>query len=186
MLLTDTEEENSRSDIGYQSTEINRKIINAFGIYWRRELIHWKSIPDLLGIQQIGASPVNFKEQKGIYLLHDNRETIYVGQAIETTLGQRLKYHISDRLSGRWNRFSWFGFHSVLNDGKLELLKNHENLSIQELGDAFEAILIESMEPRQNRKQGNTFFGIEYLQQESPEIKKKQKEELVKELLDKL
>ena len=68
----------------------------------------------------------------------------------------------------------------------MELLKNHENLSIQELGDAFEAILIESMEPRQNRKQGNTFFGIEYLQQESPEIKKKQKEELVKELLDKL
>ena len=52
------------------------KIINAFGIYWNRNLVHWKTTPDLLGIQQIGASEVNFKDQIGIYLLHDSRETI--------------------------------------------------------------------------------------------------------------
>ena len=51
------------------------KIINSFGIYRNRELVHWKSYPDLLGIQQVGASEVNFKEQIGIYLLHDGRET---------------------------------------------------------------------------------------------------------------
>ncbi|MBU4485737.1 MAG: hypothetical protein KKD38_02300 [Candidatus Delongbacteria bacterium] len=49
-----------------------------------------------------------------------------------------------------------------------------------------EAILIESLEPRQNRKQGNLFFGLEYLQQESPEIKKKMKQQLIKELTDRL
>jgi hypothetical protein len=164
----------------------NNKIINAFGIYWNRNLVLWKSTPDLLGIQYIGALEVNFKDQRGIYLLHDSRETIYVGQAIEQTLGQRLKHHTSDRLSGRWDRFSWFGFYSVDEKGHLLNRKKFDNLDIQILADILEAILIESIEPRQNRKQGNTFFGIEYLQQESPEIKKQKKEQLIRELTDKL
>lgn len=162
------------------------KIINAFGIYWNRNFVHWKTNPDLLGIQQIGATEVNFKDQRGIYLLYDSREIIYVGQAIEQTLGQRLKQHTTDRLSGRWDRFSWFGFYSVSDAGHLLDRKKFENLDIQVLADILEAILIESVEPRQNRKQGNTLFGMEYLQQESAEIKKKKKEELIRELTDKL
>ena len=148
--------------------------------------MHWKTNPDLLGIQQIGATEVNFKDQRGIYLLYDNREIIYVGQAIEQTLGQRLKQHISDRLSGRWDRFSWFGFYSVNDKGHLSDRKKFENIDIQVLADTLEAILIESVEPRQNRKQGNTLSGMEYLQKESAEIKKKRTEELLKELTDKL
>lgn len=162
------------------------KIINAFGIYWNRNLVHWKTTPDLLGIQQIGASEVNFKDQIGIYLLHDSRETIYVGQAIEQPLGQRLKNHTTDRLGGRWDRFSWFGFYSVNEKGKLLTDIKLDNISIQNLGDILEAILIESIEPRQNRKQGNLFLGLEYLQQEAPEIKKKLKEQIIRELTDKL
>lgn len=162
------------------------RIINSFGIYWNRNLVHWKSTPDLLGVQQIGATEVNFRDQIGVYLLHDNRETIYVGQAIEQPLGQRLKNHITDRLSGRWDRFSWFGFHPVSDNGKLHNNIKFDNFSVQDLGNLLEAILIESIEPRQNRKQGNLFSGIEYLQQESPEIKKRKKEELIRELTDKL
>ncbi len=162
------------------------KIINAFGIYWNRNLVHWKTTPDLLGIQQIGASEVNFKDQIGIYLLHDSRETIYVGQAIEQTLGQRLKNHTTDRLGGRWDRFSWFGFYPVNENGKLLTDIKLDNITVQNLGDILEAILIESIEPRQNRKQGNLFFGLEYLQQEAPEIKKRLKEQIIRELTDKL
>ena len=162
------------------------KIINAFGIYWNRNLVHWKTTPDLLGIQQIGASEVNFKDQIGIYLLHDSRETIYVGQAIEQTLGQRLKNHTTDRLGGRWDRFSWFGFYPVNENGKLLTDIKLDKITVQNLGDILEAILIESIEPRQNRKQGNLFFGLEYLQQEAPEIKKRLKEQIIKELTDKL
>lgn len=169
-----------------KSTVDRIKIINAFGIYWNRALVHWKSTPDLLGIQQIGASAVNFKDQIGIYLLHDSRETIYVGQAIEQPLGQRLKAHTYDRLGGRWDRFSWFGLRPVDENGILQNDIKFENLNIQDIGDILEAILIESIEPRQNRKQGNLFFGLEYLQQEAPEIKKKMKEQLLKELTDKL
>ena len=162
-----------------------QKTINAFGIYWNRNLIHWKTTPDLLGIQQIGASEVNFKDQRGIYLLYDSREIIYVGQAIEQTLGQRLKQHTSDRLSGRWDRFSWFGFYAVNDEGHLLDRKKFESLDIQVFADTLEAILIESIEPRQNRKQGNTLFGMEYLQKESPEIKRKKTEDLLRELIDK-
>ncbi|MDD4205944.1 MAG: hypothetical protein PHH55_07700, partial [Candidatus Delongbacteria bacterium] len=101
-------------------------------------------------------------------------------------LGQRLRNHTVDRLSGRWDRFSWFGFFPVKEDGELFKELKHDKLSIQNLGDVLEAILIESIEPRQNRKQGNLFFGLEYLQQESPEIKRKMKQQLIKELTDKL
>ncbi len=167
-------------------TKDNHKIINAFGIYWNRSLVHWKSMPDLLGIQQVGATEVNFKGQIGIYLLHDSRETIYIGQAIEQPLGKRLKDHTSDRLAGRWDRFSWFGFYPVREEGELNLDAKFKEFTIQNLGDILEAILIESIEPRQNRKQGNSFTGLEYLQQEAPEIKKKLKEQIIRELTDKL
>ena len=163
----------------------NHKIINAFGIYWNRNLVYWKSVPDLSGIQQVGATEVNFKDQKGIYLLHDGRETIYIGQAIEQSLGKRLKDHTTDRLAGRWDRFSWFGFYPVTEDAKLNLDAKFKDFTIQNLGDILEAILIESIEPRQNRKQGNSFQGIEYLQKEAPEIRKKQTEQMIRELMDK-
>jgi len=169
--------------IAKKKIDNNTKIINSFGIYWNRTLVHWKSvIPDLFGIQQIGAKEVNFKEQKGIYLLHDSRETIYVGQAIEQPLGKRLKDHTTDRLAGRWDRFSWFGFYPVKDDGSLNLDTQFKDFTLQHLGDILEAILIESIEPRQNRKQGNTFIGLEFLQQEAPEIKQKQKKQMLDEL----
>ncbi|MEA1987126.1 MAG: HTH domain-containing protein [Candidatus Marinimicrobia bacterium] len=167
-------------------TKDSHKIINAFGIYWNRNLVHWKSQPDLLGIQQIGATEVNFKDQIGIYLLHDSRETVYVGQAIDQSLGKRLKYHTRDRLSGRWDRFSWFGFYPVTEEAELNLNVKFKEFTIQNLGDILESVLIESIEPRQNRKQGNSFVGLEYLQQESPEIKKKLKQEILKEFTDNL
>lgn len=37
-----------------------------------------------------------------------------------------------------------------------------------------------------NRKQGNSCVGLEYLQLEAPEIKKKLKQQLIQELTDKL
>ena len=169
-----------------KNTSDKLKTINSFGIYWNRDFVHWKTTPDLLGIQQIGATNVNFRNQIGIYLLHDSRETIYVGQAIEQPLGQRLKNHTTDRLGGRWDRFSWFGFYPIKENGELDDCLDLSNMSIKGFGDILEAILIESIEPRQNRKQGNQFAGIEFLQKEAPEIKKRLKEQIIKELTDKL
>lgn len=165
----------------------DNSIIEAFGIYWDREKVLWKSNPDMFGQQQLGSDLVNFSEQIGIYLLHDGRETIYVGQAIEQSIGRRLNQHTADRLSGRWDRFSWYGFLPVKDDANLDYStsKVHQ-VSFAHLGDTLEAILIESLEPRQNRKKGNSFAGIEYIQAEDPAIKTKRMQTLLRELGDKI
>ena len=53
------------------------------------------------------------------------------------------------------------------------------------MGDLLEALLIESIEPRQNRKQGNLFYGLEYLQQEAPELKEKQMKQTIQAMVEK-
>ena len=57
-------------------------IIKNFGMYWNRCDVNWKTM-NLYGTNG-GAVIVNFKEQKGIYLLHDAREVIYVGKSRKT------------------------------------------------------------------------------------------------------
>ncbi len=171
----------AKDSIQLERTESIR-VINAYGIYWNRNLIHWKTNPDIFGVQLTGAVKVNFKDQIGIYLLHDSRETIYVGQAIQQTLGKRLSDHQKDRLCGRWDRFSWFGFYPVKDTGKLDIHFKFENMTNVQMGNLLEAILIESIEPRQNRKQGNFFANLEYLQVESPELEKKRKEAWFQEI----
>lgn len=161
--------------------EPSNKFINNFGIYWNRNFVDWrKNNPDLLGKLQTSENEINFKDQIGIYLLYDSREIIYVGQAIQRSIAKRLKEHTLDRLSGRWDRFSCFGFYPVSDNGVLNKDISHSSIRLEDLGDILEAILIESIEPRQNRKQGNSFQNLEYLQQEDPEIRKHQ---LVEQLL---
>ena len=138
--------------------------INAFGMYWRRDNILWSSTPKLLGQQQLG-SPVDFYGQKGVYLLHDGSKVIYVGRTTDQPLGLRLKQHISDRLNGRWDRFSWFGIYPVLDTGKLSTTRN-EQFNIENLIATMEALLIEGLEPPQNRKRGDDFSAVEFLQVE--------------------
>jgi hypothetical protein len=176
----ETEEKNS-----VKLDQDSNNIISSFGVFWERDRILWKSNPDIYGIQQIGAIPVNFKKQIGIYLLYDNREIVYAGQAIKQSLGQRLFQHTKDRLSGRWNRFSWFGFYNMNDDGILQIGDNLGKLYNWDiLGDTLEAILIESIEPRQNRKQGNLFSGIDYIQETDRELKKKLYKSLGEDLIE--
>jgi hypothetical protein len=154
-------------------------IIQALGMFWRREYVAWSTTPQLLGQQQAGATTVNFTPQIGVYLLHDDREVVYVGRAIDQPLGKRLHQHTFDRLNGRWNRFSWFGLSSVTEDGTLVppfAIMAQPAVLIA----AFEALLIEGLEPRQNRKRGDDFRAVEYIQVKDPQIRQKQMSELVK------
>lgn len=160
---------------GSPSTDPLSPII-AFGMFWERELVSWTGRPTILGSQQPGAEAVDMSGQTGIYLLHDFRETVYVGRA-ESTLGARLYAHTRDRLKTRWNRFSWFGFRPVREDGTLGA--GGATYDQREVVIAMEALLIESLEPPQNRKGGDGFQGIEYIQAEDPE---KAKERLINEL----
>lgn len=90
-------------------SEEQYEIVSSFGMFWRKEAIEWTATPKLLGMQQIGATPVDFYKQLGIYLLYDGREVIYVGRTTDRPLGRRLFEHTIDRMTARWDRFSWFG-----------------------------------------------------------------------------
>jgi hypothetical protein len=159
-------------------------VVSSFGMYWSRNAIEWISNPRILGMQQIGAEAVDFSRQSGIYLLYDGREVIYVGRATERPLGKRLYEHTLDRLSSRWDRFSWFGVLPVSEDGTLGKLPDSFNSS--NLLAALEAILIEAMEPRQNRKRGDDLASVEYIQKPDPEIQKKLVKQTMEDALNRL
>ncbi len=162
----------SRSEV-----ETPSSVISSFGMYWRRDRILWVSKPRVLGMQQIGAEHVDFNEQNGIYLLYDSREVIYVGRTTDRPLGRRLFEHTVDRLSTRWDRFSWFGLLPVSEKGKLGPLDG--SFEASKIIPAFEAILIEALEPRQNRKRGDDLSAVEYFQKEDPEIDIRNKKALL-------
>lgn len=165
-------------------SEEQYEIITSFGMFWRKEAIEWIAKPKLLGMQQIGATPVDFFKQLGIYLLYDGREVMYVGRTTDRPLGRRLYEHTIDRMSARWDRFSWFGLLPVSNDGKIGALPSSYDAA--KLIPALEAVLIEALEPRQNRKRGDDLAAAEYLQKVDPEIEKKKVKATLDAALNKL
>ena len=47
-----------------------------------------------------------------------------------------------------------------------------------------EGILIEALEPRQNRKRGDDLAAVEYLQKEDPLVERKKKQAILKAAMD--
>ncbi|MGI9025151.1 MAG: GIY-YIG nuclease family protein [Burkholderiaceae bacterium] len=116
----------------------------------------------MFGKQQADAKRVDFGKQRGIYILYDHHTVLYVGRSIDRPLGKRLYEHTTDRLGGRWNRFSWFGLLEVSDDGSLSSVRMPTDLA--SIIGTLEAVLIESLEPPQNRKRGDDLSGVEYVQ----------------------
>lgn len=152
--------------------ETSESIIHSFGMYWQRDLVVWRNDPRLFGKQQALAKSVDFGKQKGIYILYDHHTVVYVGRAIDRPLGKRIYEHTIDRLASRWNRFSWFGLLDVTQEGNLR--ETPLNTSLASLVATLEALLIEALEPPQNRKRGDDFSAIEYIQDVDPELREKE------------
>jgi len=152
------------------SGELQNGIFTSYGIRWRKDVIKWRTPkPRIWGVTRNFPDwwSVDFHDQFGIYLLHDGPEVIYVGRAITGALGQRLKAHTIDRLSTRWDGFSWFGLCEVFEFGTLCRLP--DSFGGEAIIQAMEAILIEAVKPHQNRKQGDYLLQFEYLQDTRPE-----------------
>jgi hypothetical protein len=168
-----------------QSSDVTG-VVNAFGMFWERSKVKWDPEPKILGSQS-GAKPVNFCGQKGVYLLHDSQGVVYVGRTTDQSLGKRLYQHTTDRLTGRWTRFSWFGVFPVESSGELKLDSDFSKVDIDTVIVTMEAVLIEGLEPRQNRKRGDAEFqAIEFLQVEDPKLETNRKLSLIQELAAKL
>ena len=164
--------------------EVSDDVIRAFGIHWQREHVVWRRQPRLYGRQQVAAKSVDFSGQRGVYVLSDHHTVVYVGRAVERDLGLRLYEHTLDRLSGRWNRFSWFGLYGVSDAGKL----TEEPLAptFGSIVTAFEAILIETLEPPQNRRRGDDFTAVEYIQDIDPELREQELQSTLRSIEQKL
>ena len=158
---------------GGDEDAVDTGLICGLGMYWSRANISWDGTPRLLGRQTEKSTPVDFYEQEGVYLLYDRRDVVYVGRTTKRPLGLRLKEHTRDRLSGRWERFSWFGVYPVTEEGKLDK-DAVGTFDVPMLVVTMEALLIEGLEPPQNRKRGDGFRAVEFLQVEDPEIQRQQ------------
>lgn len=166
--------------------EASESIIYAFGMYWQRDLVVWRNDPKMYGKQQAQAKAVDFGKQKGIYILYDHHTVVYVGRSIDRPLGKRLYEHTVDRLGSRWNRFSWFGLLDVTEEGDLEAKEMPLNTSLASLIATLEALLIETLEPPQNRKRGDDFSAIEYIQDIDPELKEREIQQTLRSIEQKL
>ena len=156
--------------------------VTSFGIYWERDA-EWSStklygehLPDPINKKKQGV--VNFAEQDAVYLLHRDREIVYVGKTVGHTSGlaERLRAHTrSPTLHSRWNRFSWFGFREVDHDSvppQLGKAKFPKSFGVTDLVSIIEAVLIEAVEPRNNRQGGVGFKDLAYGQVSAAEAKK--------------
>ena len=149
--------------------------INNFGYLWDRDRVFW-GWPGVNGTL-LGSHPkfgaVDFREQKGIYLLHTrDLKVIYVGQvgAGGQSLFNRLRHHKrSEDLWNRWQYFSWFGWRWVTKGGKLSKTGGgspHVGGTSEEFLDEIEAVIIQVVEPTLN-KQGPTWKDTLQFQQEN-------------------
>lgn len=180
-VTTKPKTEEFPSEIDSESSE---SIIRSFGMYWQRDLVVWKNDPKMFGKQQALVKAVDFGRQKGIYILYDHHTVVYVGRAIDRPLGKRLYEHTIDRLGSRWNRFSWFGLLDVTNEGSLREVPVKATLAV--LIATIEALLIEALEPPQNRKRGDDFSAIEYIQDIDPELKERELQNTLRAIEQKL
>ncbi len=143
--------------------------LEAFGVYWRRDQVKWTGEPRLFGRARPRADRVNLADQRGVYLLYDeHRAVVYVGQATKQSIWKRVGQHVDDRLTARWERFSWFGIRPVEPSGSLASVETG-TISPERLILTLEALLIEVLEPRQNRA-GSSYSGEEYIQAPDPRM----------------
>jgi hypothetical protein len=114
----------------------SKGFIRCYGMFWDRNEVDWspgsgnRNQFRLLG--RVGkVAPklqvCDFRTQRGIYVLYDDHGARYVGLARGQDIGKRLREHTQDHLADSWERFSWFGFRSVL-------LRTNQH-SLQELGE---------------------------------------------------
>lgn len=99
----------------------NRRLIREFGLFWEREEIDWmpgKGRPFRMlghrGTNRPGVRVVDFRDQRGLYILYGRYGAYYVGLASDQGIGNRVKDHLNDHHGDAWDRVSWFGFRRTL------------------------------------------------------------------------
>lgn len=134
-----------------ESKEINNELmITHYGLFWSERDVYWGRGGDLRGHDDKKEISSCYKGFVGIYCLYGDGKLLYVGETgldTKNTLFWRLGQHRKGAMSGRWDRFSWFGRKDT--NGKASIKKSLSQL---------EAISIAIINPGFN-KQSGTFAG---------------------------
>lgn len=103
-------------------------------------------------------------------MLYGNYGAYYVGLAQDRGIGDRLKDHLGDHHSARWDRFSWFGFRTVnrgLDDFGYSQLATINKLAVGQASEVIrdmEALLIRAVGCPDNRAKTRFPKGDEWTQ----------------------
>ena len=165
-------------------------MFRSYGLFWRRDRIFWKRGGHLKGQEvdkdtgktKTKSPKIDFRDQIGIYALHDNFKLVYIGQVGASkkedgkgsSLFDRLKAHRDGRRSERWNKFSWFGLRDVKSsDEELTKLRKAplSRVTRGQILDLFEAVVITLSHPELNYQRGNLKkYATQYSQWYDPRL----------------
>jgi len=147
-----------------------RSFIKNYGLRWQRQFVNFGRPVTVLGyVSDDPSQPtIDFAFQTGVYALYDGSELVYVGRAVkgERPLGERLRFHHNDEMkTDRWTTFSWFGFRSVVQEGRLQK-ESHAVRTVKtvDVAEVFEGLMIEFIRPRLNNRGGDLSHIDKYLQ----------------------
>lgn len=159
-------------------------LIKSYGEFWNPDIIDWGSkgkgnSGSLMGKVKLektegGTSKkystiINFWNAKGIYVLYNDYEPIYVGKAFLTPLGIRLRDHLTDRLAGRWEMFSWFSL-SIIRQTKNDVSQpGKRTINPETINNTLEALAIIISDPKLNRRRESIKDAVEAIQSERPD-----------------
>ena len=182
---------NEKSDENDDCKGTNQPLISNYGLYWRVEDVFWgapRNPGSLLGISANAKKmrPIDFREQRGVYVLYSDFDLLYIGQVHRQGFLSRLIQHRKEDIGHRFNRFSWFGIRKINRDGSLGMLADAAHSETGNVLNHIEAILIYTAEPSFNR-QGGKFGGKtqKYLQLRDVRLGPTP-DEMIKDLYDKV
>ena len=154
----------------------DKNMITHYGLFWSEGSVFWgrqRNPGQLLGrikpdLDRRGASTKeerenerDFRDFVGIYCLYGGGELLYVGEAglgTKSTLFKRLKDHRKGPMSGRWDKFSWFGCQ------RLEEREESPKITHVDALAQLEAILISITNPRFNKQSGTFAKAVQVFQ----------------------
>jgi hypothetical protein len=149
-------------------------LIRTYGEYWNPNAINWETVGSGNGSGFVGSAKegekkerdINCQNAQGIYVLYDNFKAIYVGKSIKTTIALRIKTHLTDRLAGRWDLFSWYATNNIRwTSGDLSQPAGRHNPASVVI-DTLEALAILIADPPLNRRRESLSGADELLQKE--------------------
>ena len=133
-------------------------LVKCYGQLWNPDIIEWggagAGAGKLFGNIKYKRAKrqINFWEAKGIYVLHSDYKSIYVGKAFSTSIGSRLRDHLTDRHAGRWDMFSWYSVSSPRFTQQDVSQPGQRQLKPQTVINTLEALAILIADPALNRR----------------------------------